>query len=99
MWLQRWLGVTNVTCGYRDGWGRRCTQLVAIDALVFDDQSNQFETSKVSRELNKVCRPEAPIRDAVIFIIVISVFCLAVPMMWGLCIYFNSFGLTDHSDQ
>ena len=43
-----------MTCGYRDGWGRRCTQLVAIDALMLSRQSNQFEASKVSRELNKV---------------------------------------------
>ena len=54
VWLRRWLGVINVPCGYRDGWGRHCTQLVAIDALVFDNHSNQFETSNVMRELNKV---------------------------------------------
>ncbi|KAI0212170.1 hypothetical protein LSAT2_002945 [Lamellibrachia satsuma] len=40
-------------CGYRDSWGRRCTQVVAIDALTVKYHLNQFEDKPVSRELNK----------------------------------------------
>ena len=46
----------NVTCvcGYRDSWGRCCTQVVAIDAVKVKSALNQFEAKQVCRELNKV---------------------------------------------
>ncbi|KAK7498583.1 hypothetical protein BaRGS_00010243 [Batillaria attramentaria] len=38
----------------RDPWGRRCTEVVAIDALVFrNDYNRQFKRQSVVRELNK----------------------------------------------
>ena len=40
---------------YRDSWGRRCTELVAIDALIFRTYVDQFHENLVQRELNKVC--------------------------------------------
>ncbi|XP_025114398.1 LOW QUALITY PROTEIN: poly(ADP-ribose) glycohydrolase-like [Pomacea canaliculata] len=38
----------------RDSWGRRCTEVVAIDALVFHgDYKKQFQRTNIRRELNK----------------------------------------------
>ncbi|XP_060067436.1 poly(ADP-ribose) glycohydrolase-like [Ylistrum balloti] len=37
----------------RDDWGRRCTDVVAIDALIFHGYARQFKSSSVTRELNK----------------------------------------------
>uniref|UniRef100_A0A3Q3AQV1 poly(ADP-ribose) glycohydrolase n=1 Tax=Kryptolebias marmoratus TaxID=37003 RepID=A0A3Q3AQV1_KRYMA len=37
----------------RDGWQRRCTEIVAIDALKFRSFLEQFQPSKINRELNK----------------------------------------------
>ena len=38
----------------RDPWGRRCTEVVAIDALVIRSYKTQFGSRNVMRELNKV---------------------------------------------
>lgn len=38
----------------RDSSGRRMTSVVAIDALFFKSASQQFQTSSIIRELNKV---------------------------------------------
>ncbi|XP_065838087.1 poly(ADP-ribose) glycohydrolase-like isoform X2 [Oscarella lobularis] len=37
----------------RDAWGRLCTQIVAIDALVFPSYLSQFRPGFIRRELNK----------------------------------------------
>ncbi|KAK2159116.1 hypothetical protein LSH36_158g03039 [Paralvinella palmiformis] len=37
----------------RDSWGRICTQIVAIDALVFKSYRDQFHENLIRRELNK----------------------------------------------
>ncbi|XP_062573298.1 poly(ADP-ribose) glycohydrolase-like isoform X2 [Saccostrea cucullata] len=37
----------------RDDWGRLCTDVVAIDALIIREHSHQFKTGSVIRELNK----------------------------------------------
>ncbi|GFX24064.1 poly(ADP-ribose) glycohydrolase [Trichonephila clavipes] len=37
----------------RDLWGRRCTQLVAMDATSFRNTTDQFTLASVERELNK----------------------------------------------
>ncbi|XP_052468866.1 poly(ADP-ribose) glycohydrolase [Carassius gibelio] len=37
----------------RDGWQRRCTEIVAMDALRFRDFMEQFQPEKMTRELNK----------------------------------------------
>ncbi|GFR93048.1 poly(ADP-ribose) glycohydrolase [Elysia marginata] len=37
----------------RDAWGRKCTEVVAMDALHFRTSESQFEESKIVRELNK----------------------------------------------
>uniref|UniRef100_A0AAQ4QKL9 poly(ADP-ribose) glycohydrolase n=1 Tax=Gasterosteus aculeatus aculeatus TaxID=481459 RepID=A0AAQ4QKL9_GASAC len=46
----------------RDGWQRRCTEIVAIDALQFKNFLEQFNPDKLNRELNKAycgfARPE-----------------------------------------
>lgn len=46
----------------RDGWQRRCTEIVAIDALQFRSFLEQFRPEKINRELNKAycgfARPE-----------------------------------------
>lgn len=38
----------------RDDWQRRCTEIVAIDALKFRHFLEQFLPEKINRELNKV---------------------------------------------
>ena len=38
----------------RDEWQRRCTEIVAIDALKFTHILEQFLPEKIDRELNKV---------------------------------------------
>lgn len=38
----------------RDEWQRRCTEIVAIDALKFTHFLEQFLPEKIDRELNKV---------------------------------------------
>ncbi|XP_022599252.1 poly(ADP-ribose) glycohydrolase-like [Seriola dumerili] len=46
----------------RDGWQRRCTEIVAIDALQFRNFLEQFSPERINRELNKAycgfARPE-----------------------------------------
>ncbi|XP_034564001.1 poly(ADP-ribose) glycohydrolase isoform X2 [Notolabrus celidotus] len=46
----------------RDGWQRRCTEIVAIDALHFKSFLEQFHPHRINRELNKAycgfARPE-----------------------------------------
>uniref|UniRef100_A0A3Q3EWT2 poly(ADP-ribose) glycohydrolase n=1 Tax=Labrus bergylta TaxID=56723 RepID=A0A3Q3EWT2_9LABR len=46
----------------RDGWQRRCTEIVAIDALQFKNFLEQFHPQRINRELNKAycgfARPE-----------------------------------------
>ncbi|XP_039990905.1 poly(ADP-ribose) glycohydrolase isoform X2 [Xiphias gladius] len=46
----------------RDGWQRRCTEIVAIDALPLRNFLEQFSLKKINRELNKAycgfARPE-----------------------------------------
>ncbi|KAF6719402.1 Poly(ADP-ribose) glycohydrolase [Oryzias melastigma] len=37
----------------KDGWQRRCTEIVAIDALQFRNFLEQFHPDKITRELNK----------------------------------------------
>lgn len=48
----------------RDDWQRRCTEIVAIDALQFKTFLEQFKPEKIDRELNKAyvgfARPEEP---------------------------------------
>lgn len=48
----------------RDGWQRRCTEIVAIDALKFRNFLEQFHPEKMTRELNKAycgfARPGVP---------------------------------------
>ncbi|XP_047465949.1 poly(ADP-ribose) glycohydrolase [Mugil cephalus] len=48
----------------RDGWQRRCTEIVAIDALQFRSFLEQFHPERINRELNKAycgfARPEEP---------------------------------------
>lgn len=48
----------------RDAWQRRCTEIVAIDALQFRSFMEQFKLDKIDRELNKAycgfARPEEP---------------------------------------
>ncbi|MGH0182737.1 UNVERIFIED_CONTAM: hypothetical protein FKN15_010344 [Acipenser sinensis] len=39
----------------RDRWMRRCTKIVAIDAIKFRNEQQQFEMRNVNRELNKLC--------------------------------------------
>lgn len=39
---------------YRDRWQRRCTEIVAIDALRFRNFLEQFHPDRLTRELNKV---------------------------------------------
>lgn len=38
----------------RDEWQRRCTEIVAIDALYFKNFLEQFRPDRITRELNKV---------------------------------------------
>ncbi|KAM3859935.1 poly(ADP-ribose) glycohydrolase [Diretmus argenteus] len=46
----------------RDGWQRKCTEIVAIDALQFRSFLDQFQPTRINRELNKAycgfARPE-----------------------------------------
>lgn len=47
--------VTPVLCLLpRDEWQRRCTEIVAIDALYFKNFLEQFHPDNINRELNKV---------------------------------------------
>ena len=39
---------------FRDDWGRRMCEVVAMDALVFHSYREQFKTHRVDRELGKV---------------------------------------------
>lgn len=39
---------------FRDSWQRKCTEIVAIDALQFKNFLEQFKPEKLNRELNKV---------------------------------------------
>jgi len=39
---------------FRDDWQRRCTEIVAIDALHFKNFLEQFQPERINRELNKV---------------------------------------------
>lgn len=59
----RWAGRHHDTTP-RDGWQRRCTEIVAIDALQFRSFMEQFKPDKINRELNKAycgfARPEEP---------------------------------------
>lgn len=59
----KWAGRHHDTTP-RDGWQRRCTEIVAIDALQFRSFMEQFKVDKISRELNKAycgfARPEEP---------------------------------------
>ena len=41
-------------CSPRDSWGRRLTEVVAIDALRYHHYSEQFRPGFIKRELNKV---------------------------------------------
>ena len=44
----------NARVCYRDDWGRRCTQVTAIDAInVKRDVDSQFDAYSMRRELNK----------------------------------------------
>ncbi|KAF7669365.1 hypothetical protein LDENG_00199680 [Lucifuga dentata] len=57
----QWFGSHQDTTP-RDGWQRRCTEIVAIDALQFRNFLEQFHPLKINRELNKAycgfARPE-----------------------------------------
>ncbi|CAL1599644.1 unnamed protein product [Knipowitschia caucasica] len=57
----RWAGRHHDTTA-RDAWMRRCTEIVAIDALQFRSFMEQFKPEKINRELNKAfcgfARPE-----------------------------------------
>ncbi|KAJ8360269.1 hypothetical protein SKAU_G00167940 [Synaphobranchus kaupii] len=48
----------------RDGWHRKCTEIVAMDALKFSHFLDQFHPGKINRELNKAycgfLRPGVP---------------------------------------
>ncbi|XP_038128669.1 poly(ADP-ribose) glycohydrolase-like [Cyprinodon tularosa] len=48
----KWAGSHQDTTP-RDDWGRRCTEIVAIDALLFRNFLEQFHCDKINRELNK----------------------------------------------
>lgn len=48
----KWAGCHQDTTP-RDGWRRRCTEIVAIDALQFRNFFEQFHPDKINRELNK----------------------------------------------
>ncbi|XP_061084581.1 poly(ADP-ribose) glycohydrolase-like [Conger conger] len=48
-WLDRHNDETR-----RDGWHRKCTEIVAVDALKFSHFMEQFHPTKMNRELNKV---------------------------------------------
>ena len=41
----------------RDDWQRRCTEIVALDAIKYRHFLEQFQPEKMSRELNKVGAP------------------------------------------
>lgn len=62
----KWAGRHHDTTP-RDGWQRRCTEIVAIDALQFRSYLEQFKLNKINRELNKAycgfARPEEPIEN------------------------------------
>ncbi|XP_075542996.1 poly(ADP-ribose) glycohydrolase-like isoform X2 [Dermacentor variabilis] len=50
----------------RDPWERRCTEIVAMDALCFVKPQEQYRLNNIRRELNKaycgfICRPEIPL--------------------------------------
>ncbi|KAK1881094.1 Poly(ADP-ribose) glycohydrolase [Dissostichus eleginoides] len=49
----KWAGSHQDTTP-RDGWQRRCTEIVAIDALQFKNFLEQFRPDRLNRELNKV---------------------------------------------
>ncbi|XP_010779390.1 poly(ADP-ribose) glycohydrolase-like [Notothenia coriiceps] len=57
----KWAGSHQDTTP-RDGWQRRCTEIVAIDALQFKNFLEQFHPDRLNRELNKAycgfARPE-----------------------------------------
>ncbi|CAJ1080265.1 poly(ADP-ribose) glycohydrolase isoform X2 [Xyrichtys novacula] len=57
----KWTGCHQDTTP-RDGWQRRCTEIVAIDALLFRSFLEQFNPKSIDRELNKAycgfARPE-----------------------------------------
>ncbi|XP_028990607.2 poly(ADP-ribose) glycohydrolase [Betta splendens] len=57
----KWAGSHQDTTP-RDDWQRRCTEIVAIDALQFKNHLEQFRPDKINRELNKAycgfARPE-----------------------------------------
>lgn len=57
----KWAGSHQDTTP-RDGWQRRCTEIVAIDALQFKNFLEQFRPDRLNRELNKAycgfARPE-----------------------------------------
>ena len=44
----------------RDDWGRLCTHVTAIDALVIHSYDKQFRSDMVKRELNKVLIEKNP---------------------------------------
>ncbi|GLD48806.1 poly(ADP-ribose) glycohydrolase-like isoform X1, partial [Lates japonicus] len=48
----QWGGIHQDTTP-RDSWQRRCTEIVAIDALQFRNFLEQFSPEKINRELNK----------------------------------------------
>lgn len=50
----------------RDPWERRCTEIVAMDALCFVKPQEQYRPNNIRRELNKaycgfICQPEIPL--------------------------------------
>lgn len=49
----KWCKTNSLIC-FRDDWQRRCTEIVAIDALHFKNFLEQFHPEKINRELNKV---------------------------------------------
>ncbi|XP_033114188.1 poly(ADP-ribose) glycohydrolase-like [Anneissia japonica] len=48
----KWAG-NHVDNTSRDDWGRRCTEIVAVDALVFHSKAAQYKTNLLTREINK----------------------------------------------
>lgn len=49
--------ISAVFAPSRDEWQRRCTEIVAIDALYFENFMEQFHPDNIDRELNKVIFP------------------------------------------
>lgn len=85
----KWCKNMSFICS-RDGWQRRCTEIVAIDALQFRNFLEQFRPERINRELNKVALLAffECFHFFLLSVCVVSSLCISLNMSAGLCLLF-----------